>query len=104
MIAATPLSCTGDPGILAGLCDGDANLCNCWYSCWSAWIPGPGGPEPSDALRTGEYLSVETWVLGSLYESLLPTKSNKKNIYYLNIININYIFIHMYNYVNKDIQ
>ena len=29
VIAATPLSCTGDPGILAGLCDGDANLCNC---------------------------------------------------------------------------
>lgn len=74
VIAATPLSCTGDPGILAGLCEGDANLCNCWYSCWRAWIPGPGAPDPSDARRTGEYLSVTTWLLGSLYESLLFTK------------------------------
>jgi hypothetical protein len=76
VIAATPLSCTGEPGILAGLCEGDANLCNCWYSCCSAWMPGPGAPDPSDARRTGEYLSVATWLLGSLYESLLLTKIN----------------------------
>lgn len=37
-------------------------------------MPGPGAPEPSDARRTGEYLSEVTCVLGSLYESLLVTK------------------------------
>jgi len=39
-------------------------------------MPGPGAPDPSDARRTGEYLSVAMWLLGSLYESLLLTKSN----------------------------
>lgn len=66
MIAATPLSWTGEPGMLTGLWDGEASLCSCWYSCWSAWMPGPGGPEPSEARLTGEYLSVATCAVGSL--------------------------------------
>lgn len=37
-------------------------------------MPGPGAPDPSDARRTGEYLSAATWLLGSLYE--LFTKMN----------------------------
>lgn len=59
-------------------------------------MPGPGAPEPSEARRTGEYLSVATWLLGSLYESLLLTKINGRE---KSVSAISDLLIYIYMYI-----